>query len=236
MNVKPQIIIVEDMPEMGDLIQTYLNKSDMNAIVFHNAEETLDYLQKNSLPSLFVLDLNLPGISGFDFLKTMRETYGTNTPVIIVSARDADDDVIKGLELGADEFITKPFSPKVLVARIQAILRRHAISTAAAEKFINFGEYTLLLNSNVLKKGTEKVPLSTKEYGVLEFLIKNAGNTLTPDIIFKNVWKTEFGDLTAVAVYVQRLRKKIEIDPGAPEYIRTVFGQGYSFNKDRIHN
>ena len=236
MNPKPRIAVIEDVPEMANLIQMYLTKSDMDVNVFGSAEEALSYLETNTPPSLFILDLNLPGMSGFDFLTKIRDTMSIKVPIVIVSARDADEDVIKGLNIGADEFVTKPFSPKVLVAKVQAILRRHAVSTAAAEESISFGEYTILLNSNVLKKGTEKIPLSTKEYAVLEFIVKNAGSTLSPDIIFQNVWKTEFGDLTAVAVYIQRLRKKIEEDPARPTYIKTVFGQGYSFNKDTIHS
>ncbi len=236
MNPKPTIAVIEDVPEMANLIQMYLTKSEMDVNVYSNAEDALAYLEKNTPPSLFILDLNLPGMSGFDFLNKIRNEMSVKTPIVIVSARDADEDVIKGLNIGADEFVTKPFSPKVLVAKVQAILRRHAVSTAAAEECINFGEYTILLNSNVLKKGTEKIPLSTKEYAVLEFIVKNAGETLSPEVIFQNVWKTEFGDLTAVAVYVQRLRKKIEEDPASPTYIKTIFGQGYSFNKESIHN
>ena len=118
-----------------------------------------------------------------------------------------------------------------LVARVEAIIRRQAKVTAAAEASYEFGPYTVLLNSCVLKKGPEKIPLSTKEYEVLEFLISHEGETLGPEKIYNEVWKAQFGDITAVAVYVQRLRKKIEDDPSAPKYIKTVFGMGYKFEK-----
>lgn len=120
------------------------------------------------------------------------------------------------------------------MARIKANLRKKMIITANAEESITFGEFTLLLNSCVLKKENSKISLSAKEYKVLEFLVKNAGRILSPEEIYKNVWEVEFGDLTAVAVYIQRLRKKIEKDISSCEYIKTEFGKGYIFNKEKI--
>ncbi|MDD5790324.1 MAG: response regulator transcription factor [Spirochaetia bacterium] len=225
-----KILVVEDVPEMAELASMYLTKSGMKVEAVGSAEEALEYIQKQ-LPDLIILDLNLPGMSGFDFLKKFRDEYNASLPVIIVSARDADEDIIKGLGNGADEFVTKPYSPKVLTARVEAILRRQAKVTAAAEASYEFGPYTVLLNSCVLKKGPEKIPLSTKEYEVLEFLISHENETLGPEKIYREVWKAQYGDITAVAVYVQRLRKKIEEDPSAPKYIKTVFGMGYKFEK-----
>ena len=214
----------------------YLSKSLMESKPFYNAEDALSALKSDKMPDLIILDLNLPGMSGFDFLQNIKQTYNTKMPsVMILSARDADEDIIEGLGIGADEFITKPFSPSVLMARIKANLRKKMIITANAEESINFGEFTLLLNSCVLKKENTKIPLSTKEYKVLEFLVKNAGRILSPEEIYKNVWEVEFGDLTAVAVYIQRLRKKLEKDITSCEYIKTEFGKGYIFNKEKIN-
>jgi len=226
-NNNPTVFIIEDVEEMSSLMSMYLTKSNIDTVVFSNAEDCLEALKTGKLPDLLILDLNLPGMSGFEFLKTFRETYDKAIPIVIVSARDGDEDIIQGLDYGADEFVTKPFSPRVLVARVEANLRRQAITTAKAEETLSFGEYTLLLNSCVLKKGTVKIPLSTKEYEVLEFLLKHANETLSPEEIYNNVWKVSFGDLTAVAVYVQRLRKKIEKDPLNPEFIQTVYRKGY---------
>ena len=207
----------------------------MEAKPFYNAEDAISALQSDRMPDLIILDLNLPGMSGFDFLQNIKQIYNTKMPsVMILSARDADEDIIEGLGIGADEFITKPFSPSVLVARIKANLRKKMIITANAEESITFGEFTLLLNSCVLKKENTKISLSAKEYKVLEFLVKNAGRILSPEEIYKNVWEVEFGDLTAVAVYIQRLRKKIEKDISSCEYIKTEFGKGYIFNKEKI--
>lgn len=228
-----KILVVEDVPEMAELASMYLKKSGMTVESVGNAEEALEYIGKQ-MPDLIILDLNLPGMSGFDFLKKFRDEYNSSLPVIIVSARDADEDIIKGLGNGADEFVTKPYSPKVLTARVEAILRRQAKVTAAAEASYEFGPYTVLLNSCVLKKGPEKIPLSTKEYEVLEFLISHENEVLGPEKIYREVWKAQYGDITAVAVYVQRLRKKIEEDPSSPKYIKTVFGMGYKFEKGTI--
>ncbi len=230
-NTEPTVFIIEDVEEMSSLISMYLTNSQMNTRVFPTAEEALETLKSDPLPDLIILDLNLPGMSGFEFLKAFRETYDKAIPVVIVSARDADEDIIQGLGIGADEFVTKPFSPRVLVARVEANLRRQAFTTAKAEETIEFGEYTLLLNSCVLKKGTVKIPLSTKEYEVLEYMLKNANETLSPEQIYNNVWKVSFGDLTAVAVYIQRLRKKIEKDPMNPDFLQTVYRKGYMLKK-----
>ncbi len=229
--MNPHILVIEDVPEMSDLISLYLKKSGMNVTACTTAEEALEKL-KDFKPDLVLLDLNLPGMSGFEFLEKFRSNQSAAIPVVIVSARDADEDIIKGLGIGADEFVTKPFSPRVLVARVEANLRRKAETIAAAEKTLKFGEYTVLLNSCVLKKGSLKIPLSTKEYEVLEYILRNRGKTLTPENIYSGVWKNQFGDLTAVAVYIQRLRKKIEKDPSMPEYLKTVFGQGYRFDAE----
>ncbi len=181
-----------------------------------------------------MLDLNLPGVDGFEFLKRFRKSF--SAPVIIVSARDADEDIINGLGDGADEFITKPFSPKVLVARIKAIMRRSQGAAAPSDSTFSFGEYLLDYNSFTLKRivpgvpRPERVPLSAKEYDVLVCLISHIETPMTPEQIYAEVWKTEFGDLSAVAVYIQRLRKKIEKDPSRPQFLKTVFGMGYCFS------
>lgn len=234
MNNRPRIFIIEDVPEMASLIAMYVEKADMQAFSYSTAEAALSEMKTTGEPDCLILDLNLPGMSGFDFLTRIRRDFRPTVPVVIVSARDADEDVIKGLGIGADEFVTKPFSPRVLVARIQAHLRRMTVSSAAAEESVRFGDYVLLLDSNVLKNGGRKIQLSVKEYAVLEYLIQNAGTSLSPEKIYTKVWKTQFGDMTAVAVYIQRLRKKIEKDPSNPMFIKTDFGNGYLFPKEAI--
>ncbi|MCR4579652.1 MAG: response regulator transcription factor [Treponema sp.] len=230
-NSNPVIYVIEDEECLSKLICLYLEKSDMEAKAFYDAESALEALKNNRAPDIILLDLNLPGVSGFDFLKQLKENTEISPTVIITSARDSDEDIIHGLEY-ADDFITKPFSPNVLVARVKAAIRRQLSANAKAEESIQFGEYTILLNSCVLKKGMTKIPLSQKEYDVLEYLVKNAGKIISPEQIYQSVWKVTYGDVTAVAVYIQRLRKKIRVDN--EEIIKTEFGKGYVFNENLI--
>lgn len=236
MNAKPYIYIIEDEESISKLISLYLTKEQMDSKAFFNAEDALSELKNNGRqPNLIILDLNLPGMSGFDFLEEIKKFYQKEMPsVMILSARDTDEDIIKGLGYGADEFVTKPFSPGVLMARIKANLRRQSFAQEKMEDYIQFGNYTLLLGSCVLKRNGQKISLSSKEYEVLEFLVKNAGQVISPERIYQNVWKVEYGDLTAVAVYIQRLRKKIEDNPSDCKYIKTDFGKGYIFADDTI--
>lgn len=235
MNETPCIYVIEDEESISKLIQLYLIKEEMQAKTFLDAESALKELKKGRKPNLIILDLNLPGMSGFDFLEELQKMFDKELPsVMILSARDTDEDIIKGLGYGADEFVTKPFSPGVLMARVKANLRRQSFFLEKMESYIEFGPYTLLLGSCVLKKNGQKISLSSKEYEVLEFLVKNAGQVISPEKIYQNVWKVEYGDITAVAVYIQRLRKKIEDNPSDCQYIKTEFGNGYIFSSEYI--
>lgn len=235
MNSTPYIYIIEDEESISKLISLYITKEKMDSKAFFNAEDALKELKDGKQPNLIILDLNLPGMSGFDFLEELKNIYKKEIPsVMILSARDSDEDIIKGLGYGADEFVTKPFSPGVLMARIKANLRRQSFALEKMEDYIQFGNYTLLLGSCVLKKNGQKISLSSKEYEVLEFLVKNAGQVISPERIYQNVWKVEYGDITAVAVYIQRLRKKIEENPSDCKYIKTDFGKGYIFSDDAV--
>ena len=228
--MKASVVIIEDIKEMSDLIQLYVKREGMDTTAFDNAEDALEYL-KTTTPDLILLDINLPGMDGFEFLNIYHKQ--SDCPVLIVSARDSDEDIIMALGYGADEFVTKPFSPKVLMARIRALLRRKQSGKISSSKNnIQFGPYTLNTESCLLKKGEERIHLSAKEFDILLYLINSKGKTSTPEEIYRKVWGSEFGDLTAVAVYVQRLRKKLEADPAAPHFIETVHGMGYRFVPD----
>ncbi len=233
--MKAKVLIIEDVSEMSDLISMYLTKEGIETLQCETAELALEKLDSFE-PDLVILDLNLPGIDGFEFLSRFRKNH--TSPVMIVSARDADEDIIAGLGYGADEFVTKPFSPKVLVARVRAMIRRvqEVPASAAGDDCFCFGDYILDYNSFTLKRKTssaerpERIPLSAKEYDILCCLVANANKPLNPERIYADVWKTEYGDISAVAVYIQRLRKKIEEDPAKPKFIKTVFGLGYCFS------
>jgi len=226
--MKARVLIIEDVSELADLIALYLSKEGMETRQTERAEDALALLPSWT-PDLIILDLNLPGMDGFEFLHEYRK--GGGCPVLIVSARDADEDIIAGLGYGADEFVTKPFSPRVLVARVRALLRRAQDGAGARDPstLLRFGPYVLDTDSCILKKGAERVALSAKEYGVLAYLAANPGKPMSPEAIYAAVWKNAYGDLTAVAVYIQRLRRKLESDPASPRYLETVHGMGYRF-------
>ena len=225
--MKDRIVLIEDIAEMAELMKLYLENEGWETVHYESAEAALEGLGDQKL-SLVVLDLNLPGMDGFAFLDRFRKTR--NTPVLIVSARSADEDIITGLGYGADEFVTKPFSPRVLVARVRAMLRRSQ-GLAEPTSTVTFGPFAFDAEACVLKKGADRVPLSNKEFGVLAHLVAQEGKPSSPEALYRSVWKNEFGDLTAVAVYIQRLRRKLESDPARPELIETVPGQGYRLNR-----
>lgn len=227
--MKSNILIIEDVAELAKLVCLYLEKDGMKVVCAESGEMALKIVEDFS-PDLVLLDLNLPGMDGFEFLHIFRKT--SSVPVLIMSARDSDEDIISSLGSGADEYITKPFSPRVLVARVRAILRRiQDVSdiSSQSEQIYTFGDFMLYTNSCVLTKKGERVPLSAKEFSILLYLIQNPGHPILPEKIYNTVWNNAYGDISAVAVYIQRLRKKIEEDPANPKFIETIFGMGYRF-------
>jgi len=231
------ILVVEDVKELADLVTLYLSREGFEVRVAQSAEEAFNILE-GWAPDLVILDINLPGMDGFEFLQKLRRCDDSglrDTPVLIVSARNSDEDQISGLGIGADEYITKPFSPKVLVARVRALFRRlrtynQQDSEKSQENLFRFGPFALDYDACVLKKNSERIALSAKEYGCLAWLTEHSGKAMNVESIYNGVWKNSYGDLTTVAVYIQRLRKKLEEDPSDPVYIETVHGMGYRFN------
>ena len=232
------ILIIEDIKELSDLVALYLNREGFEVRAAESAEKGFSVMEEWK-PELIILDINLPGMDGFEFLQKLRQSKAVltrDTPVLIVSARDSDEDQISGLGIGADEYITKPFSPKVLVARVRAMFRRFRdFNEKSQENLFRFGPYVLDYDSFLLKKNGRKVHLSAKEFGCLSLLTEQCGKPLDVETIYSGVWKNSYGDLTTVAVYIQRLRKKIEEDPANPLYIETVHGMGYRFNEAAVN-
>jgi two-component system response regulator RegX3 len=221
-----KILIIEDEKELSAIVSLYLDKEGFEVKAVESAEDGFT-LMETWKPELVILDLNLPGMDGFEFLQRLRKERAI--PVMIVSARDSDEDLIAAFGGGADEFVTKPFSPKVLAARVRALFRRIR-NIEVPGRLCRFGPFTLDYDSCVLKKNGQRIPLSAKEYGCLAFLSENPEKPLSPETIYAGVWKNNYGDLTTVAVYIQRLRKKLEEDPANPVYIETVHGMGYRIN------
>ncbi|MEA1911952.1 MAG: response regulator transcription factor [Spirochaetota bacterium] len=227
-----RVLIIEDEVELGELVQLYLSKDGIDSDIAVSAEDGFDLMSLNGY-DLITLDINLPGMDGFEFLQKLRQK--SDIPVIILSAREGDEDIVLGLGMGADEFVNKPFAPKVLVARIRAVLRRSRSEEAPPDlKIITFDPFTLSPEGYHLEKNGERIILSTKEFEVLRFLVQNPGTAFSPDDIYSSVWGREFGDISTVAVYIQRIRKKIEKDPSNPEYILTIHGRGYIFDERKL--
>ena len=226
------ILIIEDELKIRFLLRDYLKTEGFNVLEASDGDEGL-FVFKNNKVDLILLDIMMPKIDGITVLETIRTV--SNLPIILLTAKGQEEDKLFGYEMGADDYVTKPFSPRVLTARVRALIRRvNETSETADQNYVQFGKFRLDFNSCTLVElqGDKRSPitLSAKEYGVLEYLVKNAGKPLSPEVIYKDVWGQQYGDSTAVAVYIQRLRKKIEKDCANPVYIETVFGMGYKFN------
>jgi DNA-binding response OmpR family regulator len=236
--VRPEgrVLIVEDDHDIAELIAVYLEREGLRTTIVGSAEEAVIDLAERS-PDLAVLDLGLPGADGLELLRRMRET--STFPVIIVSARESDEDKIAGLGLGADDFVSKPFSPKVLAARVKAQLRRCADylgrpvgeghrDGAGGRAGLSFGPYEIDFEGKALEREGRMVPLSRREFELLAFLASNTGRTFAPEELYAAVWGLEHGDLSTVAVHVRRIRRKIE-EGSPPRWLVTVPGAGYRF-------
>jgi len=226
--LKARVLVIEDEIDLARLAGMYLEREGIEYALAGSAEEALDILKVQQF-DILVLDINLPGINGFEFLGILRRD--NRVPVIVVSAREGDEDIVLGLGLGADEFLSKPVSPRVLIARIQALLRRERDSRRD-RPLVRFGDYSLDPEACVLSKAGERIVLSAKEVDILVFLVAAKGKAFSPKDIYERVWGQSYGDLSIIGVYIQRLRKKIEDNPGSPYYIETVHGKGYRFNNE----
>jgi DNA-binding response OmpR family regulator len=223
--MQANVLVVEDVKDMSDLIAFILSKEGMDVHTCESAEEALSHLC-TSLFDIIILDINLPGMDGFSFLEEARKT--TNCPVLILSVRSSDEDHVTGLSLGADEYMVKPFSTRVLTARVRALIRRSRnILENTGEDAVAFGPYVMDRRALCLRRGKQTVALSLQELNVLTFLIDHANIPQTPKTIYDAIWKRVYGDHTAVSVYIYRLRRKIEEEPANPRYIITVHGRGY---------
>jgi DNA-binding response OmpR family regulator len=216
-------LIVDDDRVLADLVAFTLRREGFQVIKAYNGEMALKRWHDDQ-PELVVLDVNLPDIDGFALCHQMRQE--ADTPIIMLTVRGDDDDVIQGLELGADDYIHKPFSPRQLVARIQAVLRRAGKSPVPAVRRV--GDLTLDVGRREARVGPDKIiPLTSLEAKLLDYLMLNAGHVLTGDSIIDHVWGAEGADRDMLRQLVYRLRRKIEPDPANPRYIETVSGLGY---------
>jgi DNA-binding response OmpR family regulator len=230
--MRAKVLIVEDEYEIGELVADYLEREGIETVLVTTGEEGLSSLNGRNF-DLIVLDINLPGIDGYEFLQEIRKKY--TLPVIIISARNTDEDMVLGLGIGADDFVTKPFSPKVLTARVRAHLRRFFDSRIEEKsKLLRFGPFTLDIEGSILEKDGERISIPPKEFELLSFLVRNPGSAMPPEKIYSKVWGQKYGDIATVAIHIQRLRRRIEEDPANPTYIETIHGFGYRFNPEAL--
>jgi len=232
--MRGKILIVEDTRELAELYALYLNREGFECRIAPDAESGLPLaLARENGWNLIVLDINLPGMDGFEFLERLRKS--SMIPGMILTAREAEEDVIHGLGVGADDFVTKPCPPRVLAARVRAYIRRAQVPASGKEGTIwRFGPYELDAEALFLTKNGIPISLSPREFGILQTLIDARGKSFTPEELYDKVWGQNFGDVSAVGVYIQRLRRKIEDDPAMPRYIQTQYGLGYRFNPETI--
>lgn len=228
-----QILIIEDDINIAELEKEYLQLNGYKVEVIQDGTQGL----KKALMGIYdliIVDLMLPGKDGYTIVKAVRDKY--EIPIMIVSARSEDIDKIKGLGFGADDYLTKPFSPAELVARIKShIIRYERLSGKKIQtSIISHKSLEIRTDSHKVFVNVKEVILTTKEYELLVFLASNPNIVFTKDQLFDNIWGEEyFGDTATVAVHIQKLRKKIEKDPGNPEYIETLWGTGYRFNSSQ---
>lgn len=225
-----QILIIEDDINIAELEKEYLQLNGYKVEIIQDGTEGL----KKALIGIYdlvIVDLMLPGKGGYEIVKEVRDKY--EIPIIIVSARSEDIDKIKGLGFGADDYLTKPFSPSELVARIKShMLRYERLSGKKIQVgIISHKSLEIRTDSHKVFVNSKEVILTTKEYELMIFLASNPNIVFTKEQLFDNIWGEEYyGDTATVAVHIQKLRKKIEKDPGNPEYIETLWGTGYRFN------
>jgi len=220
-----KVLIVEDEESMADPLAFLLRREGFSTEIAVNGPDALAEFDANGA-DIVLLDVMLPGMSGTEVCKQLRSRGPV--PVIMVTARDSEIDKVVGLELGADDYITKPYSTRELVARIRAVLRRGAESDDASSPILQAGPVRMDVDRHVVNVHGQQTSLPLKEFDLLEYLIRNAGRVLTRGQLIDRVWGSDYvGDTKTLDVHVKRLRAKIEPDPAAPRYLITVRGLGY---------
>lgn len=225
-----KILIVEDEEAIADLEKDYLELSGFEVEVANDGITGLEKALEGEY-NLVILDLMLPGVDGFEICRRVREEK--NTPIIMVSAKKDDIDKIRGLGLGADDYMTKPFSPSELVARVKAHLARYERligSAAEANKIIEIRGLKIDTTARRVWVNGEERTFTTKEFDLLTFLASHPNHVYTKDELFSEIWDMEsIGDIATVTVHIKKIREKIEIDTSNPQYIETIWGVGYRF-------
>jgi len=222
-----RVLVVEDEESFSDALSYMLRREGFEVAVAATGPDALSQFDQAGA-DLVLLDLMLPGISGTDVCRTLRQR--SNVPVIMLTARDSEIDKVVGLELGADDYVTKPFSSRELVARIRAVLRRRGEPEELTLAALEVGPVRMDVDRHVVTVNGGTIPMPLKEFDLLELLLRNAGRVLTRGQLIDRVWGADYvGDTKTLDVHVKRLRAKIEPDPSNPRHLVTVRGLGYKF-------
>jgi two-component system response regulator RegX3 len=225
-----RVLIVEDEESFADPLAFLLRKEGFTTAVAATGQDALEEYDRNGA-DIVLLDLMLPGMSGTDVCKALRTRSAV--PVIMVTARDSEIDKVVGLELGADDYVTKPYSARELIARVRAVLRRGGEVGPEADGLpgvLEAGPVRMDVERHVVSVGGAEVALPLKEFDLLEYLLRNVGRVLTRGQLIDRVWGADYvGDTKTLDVHVKRLRSKVESDPSAPRHLVTVRGLGYKF-------
>jgi DNA-binding response OmpR family regulator len=228
------ILVVDDEPNIREIVALYLERSGFRVRLAGDGRAALQELTA-ALPDLIILDVMLPGIDGLEITRRLRSEG--STPIILLTARREEADRIEGLELGADDYVVKPFSPQELVSRVRAVLRRTQGPDRDGEHpedepaLMTFGGLTIDTTARITRVDGVEVTLTTKEFDLLVFLANHPRRVYSREQLLAQVWgETQYIDSSTVTVHVRRLREKLERDPAAPRYVQTVWGVGYRFS------
>ena len=222
-----RVLVVEDEESFSDALSYMLRKEGFEVAVCPTGPDAIEAFDRNGA-DLVLLDLMLPGLPGSEVCRTLRER--SNVPVIMLTAKDSEIDKVVGLELGADDYITKPYSPRELVARVRAVLRR-GTDVELAPPTLEAGSVRMDIERHVVTVDGTDIKLPLKEFELLELFLRNVGRVLTRGQLIDRVWGSDYvGDTKTLDVHVKRLRSKIEADPSEPRYLVTVRGLGYKFD------
>ena len=223
-----RVLVVEDEDSISDPLSYMLRREGFEVSVAENGVEALSVFERNGA-DIVLLDLMLPGLSGTEVCRALRQK--SNVAIIILTARDSEVDKVVGLELGADDYVTKPFSHRELLARIRAVLRRGGESEELLTSTIEAGPVRLDVERHTVAVDGVPVALPLREFDLLELLLRNSGRVLTRGQLIDRIWGSDYvGDTKTLDVHVKRLRSKIEPDPANPKYLLTVRGLGYKFD------
>ena len=228
------ILVCDDDKEIVSAIEIYLSKEGYNVLKAYNGEECIEILKQNTI-HLVLLDIMMPKKDGIETIVEIRKQ--NSIPVIMLSAKSEDEDKIKGLDLGADDYITKPFNPQELIARVRSSLRRYtklgAIKDEKEENVYRTGGLEIKDNLKKVIVDGKEVKLTPTEYNILKFLTKNKGIVYSIEQIYQSIWEEDcYGAENIIAVHIRHIREKIEINPKEPRYLKVIWGVGYKVEKD----